>query len=164
MHQLIDRGADVNQSAGTLSIVGLATMLGDDAIMQKCLARVDSANDLNSVPLLAAAERGDVGLLRQLLAKGGRIDKVEFFHGTTPLMLAAQGPGGPDAPPLAGDDLVRQVATVRFLIERGANVNVTEHSGNTALGNAVRRGHTEIAKLLIDRAQERRSPCREVNP
>jgi ankyrin repeat protein len=41
------------------------------------------------------------------------------------------------------------VPTVRVLLERGADLDVSDKQGNTALMMAVYRNHYEIARLLI---------------
>jgi len=52
------------------------------------------------------------------------------------LMLAAQ----------AGD-----AATVRQLLDKGANIDFRDDDGNTVLINAAQMGHTEVVKLLLDK-------------
>ena len=65
-------------------------------------------------------------------------------------MMACQGPGGEDDPPLAGAQLIAQEEAVRFLIEQGAEIDAVSDNGNTAIGNAVRRGNTSIVRILLD--------------
>lgn len=143
---LLGRGADVNANAGAISILAVAEVLNDTQIVTICRERADTANDLNSNPFLLAAERGDVDALKALLA---RLHKRDFLHGTTPLMLACQGPGGEDAPPLMGQELANQVSAVKFLLEQGADIDAKSDTGDTAIGNAVRRGNTSIVEILI---------------
>ncbi len=147
---LLKRGADVNVPAGQISTLAVAEALGDSVIVDECRKRATTANDAQSIPLLLAAERGDVASIELLLSKGARVNKRELSHGTTALMMAAQGEGGEDAPPLTGDSLRAQEAAVKCLIERGADLNARSHDGDTALGNAVRRGHASIVKILLD--------------
>lgn len=90
---LLERGADVNAAAGPISIIAVATTLNDPVLLERCLASVASVNDINSSPFLLAAERGDLQSLRVFLTRDARINKRDFLHGTTPLMLAAQGEG-----------------------------------------------------------------------
>jgi hypothetical protein len=146
---LLDRGADVNAGTGHISILAVAEALNDVQIATICRERADSANDPNSTPFLLAAERGDVDSLKAFLAKGARLQKRDFLHGTTPLMLACQGPGGEDAPPLTGQDLENQLAAVDFLLKQGADINAKSDTGDTAIGNAVRRGHVRIVEVLL---------------
>jgi ankyrin repeat protein len=117
---------------------------------------VASVNDINSSPFLLAAERGDLQSLRIFLARDARINKRDFLHGTTPLMLAAQGEGGEDAEPLAGENAQRYEQTVEFLLENGADIDAVSDTGDTAIGNAVRRGNLGIVKLLLARGAKTR--------
>jgi hypothetical protein len=146
---LLDKGADINANAGHISIMAVAEALNDAHITTICRERAKSVDDLNSTPFLLAAERGDVKSLKALLAKGARLHKRDFLYGTTPLMLACQGPGGEDAPPLTGPDLENQLAAVVFLLTEGADINAKSDTGDTAIGNAVRRGHTRIVEVLL---------------
>jgi hypothetical protein len=147
---LLKRGADVNAPAGQISTLAVAEALGDSAISDECRKRATTANDAQSIPMLLAAERGDVASIELLLSQGARVNKRELSHGTTALMMAAQGVGGEDAPPLRGDALRAQEAAVKCLIEHGADLNARSHEGDTAIGNAVRRGHASIVKILLD--------------
>jgi hypothetical protein len=144
---LLDAGADVNQPAGQHSIATVAEVLNDPEITPAIQAR--SGGQGNDVALIIAAEAGDTERVRNLLDQGTNVD-VDVFKGTTPLMMAAQGPGGEDAPALSGEQRTAHENVVQLLLQRGANVNAVAHDGNTALGNAVRRGNTTIAKILLD--------------
>ena len=148
--ELLDRGANVNAGEGLHSIIGIASALGDPEVLERCMYDVDSADDANALPFLAAAENGDIEMIKAMLTKGARINKREIMHGTTALMLACQGPGGEDEPPLSGEELERHEKTVAFLIENGAEVDAVSHGGDTAIGNAVKRGNTTIVKMLLD--------------
>jgi hypothetical protein len=153
---LLERGADVNAASGPISIIAVATTLNDPVLLERCLASVASVNDINSSPFLLAAERGDLQSLRIFLARDARINKRDFLHGTTPLMLAAQGEGGEDAEPLAGEIAQRYEQAVEFLLENGADIDAVSDTGDTAIGNAVRRGNLGIVKLLLSRGAKTR--------
>ena len=153
---LLERGADVNATAGPISIIAVATTLNDPVLLERCLASVASVNDINSSPFLLAAERGDLQSLRIFLARDARINKRDFLHGTTPLMLAAQGEDGEDAEPLAGENAQRYEQAVEFLLENGADIDAVSDTGDTAIGNAVRRGNLGIVKLLLARGAKTR--------
>jgi len=148
--EVLRRGADVNIPSGMLSILSIAEALNDEEILIHCREGAETANDLNSTPFLLAAERGDLDALKVLLGKGARVNKREFFHSTTPLMLACQGPDGEDEPPLVGLQMRAQEEAVRFLIEQGAEIDAVSDNGNTAIGNAVRRGNASIIRILLD--------------
>lgn len=81
--------------------------------------------------LLAAAQHGNLEILRVLLDRGA--DPKAHHEGFTPVMQAAiQG----------------HTEAVRFLISRGADVNARDKNGRTALDWAVKLGRTETAELL----------------
>ncbi len=84
----------------------------------------------------AAARRGDLAALKAALEKGAAVD-VKTRHGLTALFYAAQnGHSG----------------VVRFLIEKGADVNVKDtFYGMTALQRAAGQGQAEVVKLMIER-------------
>ena len=80
---------------------------------------------------------------------GAKVDpKDRAAH--TPLMYACQGPGGEDEPPLSGEALARHENAVKLLLSLGANVNAKTTDGDTAIGDAVRRGNATIVQLLLD--------------
>lgn len=47
-----------------------------------------------------------------------------------------------------GDGGKRHTATLKSLIDAGANVNLADRSGDTPLTLAKRRGYTEMVKIL----------------
>jgi ankyrin repeat protein len=147
---LLDRGADVNVVGGSMPVLALAEVLNDPDILKICRARANSVDDPNSTALLLAAERGDVVSLGDLLDRGARVNKRYLESGVTPLMMASQGPDGEDAPALSGEQLARHEAAVRLLIERGARLDARSDRGDTAIGNAVRRGNVSIVQILLD--------------
>jgi len=94
-----------------------------------------SAADLNE-ELLTAARKGDVAAVTQLLEKGAAIE-TKTAYGQTPLYLAAMN---------GHEDLVR------FLLEKGANPDVTDTFYKApVLIFAISRGHFATARLLIDK-------------
>lgn len=147
---LLDRGADINASEGPVSVLTLAEILDDPVILQIFRDRTHSGADADASSLLTAAEKGNVASLRALVARGARVNKRDQLRGITSLMIACQGPGGEDAPPLTGAALSQQVEAVQYLIDQGARLDAKADNGDTAIGNAVRRGHVAIVKLLLN--------------
>jgi len=90
-----------------------------------------AAPDVN---IWEAAARGNIVAIRQHLEAGTDVDAKEPPGGGTPLLVAAT---------------FGQVEAVKFLIEKGANVNGTSNDGATALHGAAFFCHTEIVKLLL---------------
>lgn len=148
--ELLDRGADLNACEGPVSLMTVAEILDDPVILQICRERTQSDAGADALSLLAAAEMGKLASLRALVARGARVNKRDPIRGITPLMIACQGPGGEDAPPLSGEALTQQLESVKFLLEQGARLDARADNGDSAIGNAVRRGHAAIVKFLLD--------------
>ncbi len=90
----------------------------------------------SDVDIWKAAANGNIEAIKQHLAAGTDVDAKEPPGGSTPLMVAAT---------------FGQVEVVKFLIEKGANVNATSNDGSTSLHGAAFFCHTEIVKLLLDK-------------
>lgn len=147
--ELIDRGANIDAAEGPASIMTLAEMLEDPVILQICRERSHTGADADASSLLVAAEKGNAASLRALVESGARVNKRDPFSGITPLMIACQGAGGEDAPPLIGPKMLSQLEAVQYLIGQGARLDAKADNGDTAIGNAVKRGNLEIVKLLL---------------
>lgn len=83
--------------------------------------------------LLEAARKGNVGELKDLLAKGAPLSAND--DGNTALFYAAQY-GRMDA--------------VLFLLKEGIELDVKNRIGSTPLMGAAAKGHKEVARLLYD--------------
>jgi len=90
-----------------------------------------------SSALIKASENGDIETANTLLNQGADID--EFSIGHTPLMSAAS---------------YGKFDMVKFLLDRGAGINVKSDGGWTALKIASERGYSDIVKLLLDRGAD----------
>jgi ankyrin repeat protein len=84
--------------------------------------------------LRVAAQRGDVGEVRQLIARGAPINGRSAYDGEVPLTVAAAD---------------GHIEIVRILLERGAEVDIETPRG-TALALAAERNHPEVVRLLLD--------------
>ncbi len=91
------------------------------------------------VDIWKAAASGNIAAIKQHLEAGTDVDVKEPPGGGTPLLVAAT---------------FGQVEAVKFLIEKGANVNAKSNDGATALHGAAFFCHTEIVKLLLDKGAE----------
>jgi len=114
-----------------------------------------------ATPFLLAAATGDVGVMRELLAKGADRN-LATNDNATPLMVAA-GVGRRER--RSREEEKQAAEAVRFLIELGAEVNaatkavspsslahqVSHNEGLTALHGAAFTGADEIIQFLVER-------------
>ena len=87
--------------------------------------------------LSAAAHLGHDGVVRQLIAVGAPLDHVNNLHWTAVIESIVLGNGGP-----------RHQATLKALIEAGANLQLADRQGNTPLQLAKSRGYGEMVQML----------------
>ena len=85
-----------------------------------------------------AAKKGNIGAIKDFLAKGIKVDSPDP-SGSTPLSMAT---------------LTGEVETAKFLISKGANVNVQHMDGGTPLHGAAFLGQVRIVKLLLENKAE----------
>jgi ankyrin repeat protein len=131
---LLDKGADVNAASelGHTPLI-LAAMSGRSSeIVRLMLSRkadpkpVAAADRMSAV--IGAAKGNDFDALRQLLDAGGDVNGADLA-GSTPLMYAA-GNGN--------------LAAVKLLLARGANINAVSAAPGTIPGSHVKNGITQI--------------------
>ena len=79
-------------------------------------------------------ENADINIVKLLLEHDADVDVQDNTFGRTALISAING-GHPDI--------------AELLLQHGANPNIHDNSGGTALSYAIQRGHIKIAKLLI---------------
>lgn len=88
------------------------------------------------IPLIIAARSGQVGLVKLLLDRGADVNARDKETETTALIAAAhQG----------------HVQVVDILLQKGVDVNAKDKTGKTALSEATRYNHDDVAKLLRER-------------
>lgn len=116
---LLAKGADVNAQSG-------------DGSFQKVKAGSIALG--NWTPLIAAAVFGPHDLVRMLIDAGARVD-VKDVRGMTPLMTA-----------VATDR--QDLATIRALLAKGADVNAESRAGETALDWAMKIGAKPVITIL----------------
>jgi uncharacterized protein len=114
-----------------------------------------------ATPFLLAAISGNLEVMKLLLAAGANplaatadrgpetIGGVErpSNGGTTPLMAAA-GVGWQESISRGRDG--DAIKAIQLLLDRGADINAANQSGDTALHGATRRGSTAIIQFLVD--------------
>jgi ankyrin repeat protein len=87
--------------------------------------------------LIAAAHLGHDGVVRALIAAKAPLDHVNNLGWTALIEAVILGDGGP-----------RHVATVRALVQAGADVNLPDRQGVTPLGHARQRGYDAMVAIL----------------
>lgn len=121
--------------------VTIAAVADDEGTLRLLLALGASAKLTTSrydgTALIAAAHLGHDGVVRQLIAAGAPLDHVNNLHWTAAIEAVVLGDGGP-----------RHQATLRALIDAGANLQLTDRHGSTPLMLAKQRGYKEMVKML----------------
>jgi uncharacterized protein len=142
--QLIAAGADVNARDEIQDSAFLyAGAEGLNEILRLTLdngADVRSTNRFGGTALIPASEHGHVETVRILIAAGVPVNHVNNL-GWTALQEAV----------LLGDGGARQQAVVEQLLAAGADPEIPDRQGRTALENAQRLGFDEIAALILAR-------------
>jgi len=139
---LVAAGADVDVRDDTKSNAFLALgETGNVAVLDEVLEGdpdVTLTNRYGGTPLIPAAERGHVEMVRALLARTEvDVDHVNDLGWTALLEAVVLGSGGPD-----------HLEIVRLLIAAGADQSVRDNEGVTALEHARAKGFAAIAALL----------------
>ncbi|HZO91036.1 MAG TPA: ankyrin repeat domain-containing protein [Chthonomonadaceae bacterium] len=162
---LLAHGADVNiKLSNGNTVLLLAAPRADADIINALLdhgADLRVRNRDGLTPLLLAAEQGNTGAVRALLDHGANINETGK-NNETPLLLAARGkraepprPKGAAQPIiLSGSNMVRENnpsthdATVRLLLQRGADIRDLERTGVSPLIWAAQCGSAVLIQAL----------------
>lgn len=119
----------------------IAAVANDTELVKILLAGGASARNVTSrydgTALIAAAHLGHTDVVKLLIAAGAPLNHVNNLGWTALLEAIVLGSGGAD-----------HIATVRALVEAGADVNLPDRQGVTPLQHARRRGYSEIARIL----------------
>lgn len=135
-------GADLNaledQAYDVLTIAAVA----NDPEMVSLALRVGNRPDLvtsvyDGTALIAAAHLGRHEVVRRLIVGGAPLDHVNNLGWTALIEAVILGDGGPD-----------HIATVRALVEAGADRTISDRDGVSPLQHAEARGYQEIAAIL----------------
>ncbi|MDA1118620.1 MAG: ankyrin repeat domain-containing protein [Proteobacteria bacterium] len=142
MRALVKAGADVNAlEADRYDIVTIAAVADDLPVLRLALELGASAKNVTSrydgTALIAAAHLGHDEVVRALIKAGAPLDHVNNLAWTALIESMVLGDGGP-----------RHVATLKALVEAGANVNLGDRSGTTPLALARGRGYREMVAIL----------------
>jgi ankyrin repeat protein len=137
VREIVKRGADVNfrlpADAGKLP--GTSSLLETEG----------------ATPLLFAADRSDVPLMRLLLELGADPLLPNSNH-TTPL-LAAAGVGTQEPQEEAGEES-EALEAVKLMLDLGADINTVNNNGDTAMHGAAYNIYPLVVKLLAERGAD----------
>ena len=139
---LVKAGADLNKLENDrYDAVTIASVADDEETLRVLLQLGASAKLTTSrwdgTALIAAAHLGHDGIVRQLIQAGAPLDHVNNLHLTAAIEAVVLGNGG------AGHQ-----ATLKALIDAGANLKLTDRSGQTPLQLAKARGFSEMVAML----------------
>lgn len=139
---LIRFGADANAlEAQKYDIVTIAAVADDLPMLKVALEGGCKPGNITSpyygTALIAAAHLGHDEVVRTLIAAKAPLDHVNNLGWTAVIESIVLGDGGK-----------RHVATLKALVDAGANVNLADRSGETPLTLAKRRGFKEMVAIL----------------
>ena len=139
---LVKAGADINRLENDrYDAVTIASVADDEETLRVLLQLGASAKQTTSrydgTALIAAAHLGHDGVVRQLIAAGAPLDHVNNLHWTAAIEAVVLGDGG-----------ARHQATLKALIDAGANLQLADRHGQTPLALARSRGYSAMVRLL----------------
>ena len=139
---LAKAGADLNRlESDRYDAVTIASVADDEETLRVLLQLGASAKQTTSrydgTALIAAAHLGHDGVVRQLIAAGAPLDHVNNLHWTAVIESIVLGDGG-----------ARHQATLKALIDAGANLQLADRSGQTPLALAKSRGYSAMVSML----------------
>ena len=139
---LIDNGANVNATDKFgRTVLNYAIWEGDQETVQTLIDKYHAkvnVKDNDGNGLLERVENGEVSsraAAQFLIDRDAEVNAVVDEYGTTELMRAVEN---------------RNMKTVQYLINSGANVNATDKFGRTSLMFAAEGGNQKIIETLID--------------
>jgi ankyrin repeat protein len=148
MRALVKAGADPNAlEADRYDIVTIAAVADDVPTLRLALELGASAKNVTSrydgTALIAAAHLGHDEVVRTLIRAGAPLDHVNNLGWTALIESIVLGNGG-----------ARHTATLKALVEAGANLQLADRSGATPLALARGRGYREMV-VILERAGAR---------
>lgn len=137
LRQLVDSGVPVDTvDPNGWTALMLAAKYGNAETVHylvKSGAEVNRRNKLNGTALHSAAQRGHAEVVRFLLNEGANVNE-RYDNGATPLITAAA-----------------HLEVLQVLVAAGADLNMADNWGNTALFYATMLRTTKCALFLLDK-------------
>ena len=118
-------------------------------------AKINLQNHMGRTALHRASQTHHLDIIRLILNYGADVD-VPDSDGSTPLHLAISGISRELAKIHApSEEIIREagletVAAVQLLLKHGANINLQDHMGRTALHKASQCGDAGMMELILD--------------
>jgi len=139
---LLRLGANPNAlDAERYDVITIAAVNNDLDMLKIALDGSGNARAVTSpydgTALIAAAHRGNVEIVRTLIAANAPLNHVNSLGWTALLEAVVLGNGG-----------TSHTAVVEALVKAGADVNLPDRHGTTALGHARTRGFSQMARIL----------------
>ena len=139
---LVAAGADINaMDRQQYDVVTIAAVKDDVAMLELALSLGGNAKAITSpyqgTALIAAAHLGHAEVVRLLLQAGAPPDHVNNLGWTAAIEAVVLGDGG-----------ARHQATLRALIDAGADIRIADRNGATPLALARSRGYGEMVRML----------------
>lgn len=139
---LVAGGANPNaKDKQNYDIVTIAAVNDDVAFLKLALELGCDAKSItspyNGTALIAAAHLGHHRSVAELIMAGAPLDHVNNIGMTALIEAIVLGNGGPS-----------HQATVRLLLDAGANPNIADRSGSTPLALAKGRGYKAMADMI----------------
>ncbi|NRB17608.1 MAG: ankyrin repeat domain-containing protein [Rhodobacteraceae bacterium] len=142
LRALAAAGADMNALDDELYDVLTIAAVANDPDMVSLALMLGNRPDLvtsvyDGTALIAAAHLGHDEVVRRLIGGGAPLDYINNLDWTALIEAVVLGDGGPD-----------HRATVRALVEAGADISIGDRDGVTPLSHAQARGYLEIAEII----------------
>jgi ankyrin repeat protein len=140
--KLAESGADMNAlEKGVYDVVTIAAVANDPELMSLAI-KLGNRTDLTTsiydgTALIAAAHLGHHEVVRRLIKSGAPLDHVNNLHWTALIEAVVLGNGGSD-----------HIATVKALVEAGADTSLTDRGGVTPLAHAEQRGYADMITII----------------
>ncbi len=139
---LAQAGADPNaRDANGRDILNIAVRLSNPQLAKHAISAGTDVTALTKKyqgsNLIFASHQGEVEIVKQLIAAGAPLDRINVLGWTALLEATILGNGGR-----------KHQAVVKALLSAGADQTIADESGLTPLDHARRRGHNDMVSVL----------------